>query len=154
MTVREYLSQGYRLEQDIKLLIREIENLRAMATTISSPGFEKHYNPNHGTEAPFEKVLMEIEEGEQEQAEKLMKLIRFKKEIAGVINAVDDKDQRLVLHYRYICNWNWTQIADELGWDEKTIRRWHDKGIAKVVVPKNATVIETSHYRPKRWSGK
>lgn len=152
MTPKEYLSQGYRLEQDIKLLVREIESLRAAAATISSPGFEQHYNPNHATEAPFEKVMMEIEEMEKEQAEKLMALIRFKKEITDVINAVEEKDLRLVLHYRYICNWTWTRIGEELGWDEKTIRRWHNKALSKVRIPENPTVIERGQKVLRKWS--
>jgi hypothetical protein len=36
----------------------------------------------------------------------------------------------------------WTQIADTLGWDARTIKRWHNKAIAKIVIPENPTIID------------
>ena len=52
MTAKEYLNQAYRLEQRIRLLKDNIEETRALSGSISSPGFEQHYNPNRPTEAP------------------------------------------------------------------------------------------------------
>lgn len=57
MTVKEYLNQAYRLEQRIRLLKDNIEETRALSGSISSPGFEQHYNPNRPTEAPYVKTL-------------------------------------------------------------------------------------------------
>lgn len=151
MTPKEYLSQGYRLENYIKLQIREIEKLKEMAVSLSSPGLEEHYNPNRNTDAPYIKALEKIDELEKEHSDRLTELLDFKNEITEVISQIDDKDLRLVLHYRYICNWNWKRIGDELGWDEKTIRRWHDKALLKVRVPDNATVIGPLQHTPKRW---
>ena len=53
MTAKEYLNQAYRLEQRIRLLKDNIEETRALSGSISSPGFEQHYNPNRPTEAPY-----------------------------------------------------------------------------------------------------
>lgn len=142
MTVKEYLGQGYRLEQRIRLAKAEIEELREMTVSISSPGFEEHFNPNRSTEAPYEKVLCKIMEMEQEQAQMLHDLLVFKQELISVINTLDDKDERLVLHYRYICNTTWVQIGDHLGWDERTIRRWHNKAVGHLALPENATIID------------
>jgi DNA-directed RNA polymerase specialized sigma subunit len=50
-------------------------------------------------------------------------------------------DERLVLTYRYLKNYTWTRIGDELYADERTIRRWHDRALSHVVVPENPTVI-------------
>ena len=50
-------------------------------------------------------------------------------------------DERLVLTYRYIKNDTWGQIGEELYADERTIRRWHNRALAHVVVPDTPTSI-------------
>lgn len=142
MTVKEYLNQGYRLEHRIKLVQAEIAELREMSTSISSPGFGEHVNSSRNTDAPYERVLIKICGLEEKLAEALEKLLDFKMELTEVIDAVDDKDLRMVLHYRYLCNLTWVQIGDALGWDAKTIRRWHNKALPKVVLPEHPTIID------------
>ena len=46
MTAKEYLKQAYRLDHRINSDIAEMERLREMASNVSSPGFEEHYNPS------------------------------------------------------------------------------------------------------------
>ena len=43
MTVKEYLNQAYLLDQRIHSHTIECEELKAMAESISSPGFEEHF---------------------------------------------------------------------------------------------------------------
>lgn len=142
MTAKEYLNQGYRLEHRIKLHKTELEELRELSVSVSSPGFEEHYSATKNTDAPFEKVLFKIMEMEHEQAAMLEKLLTFKQELVSVINAVEDKDEQLVLHYRYICNRTWADIGDLLGWDERTIRRLHNRALSHVEIPKHPTILD------------
>ena len=44
ITPKEYLLQGYRLKERIRMHQSEIEELRSLATSVGSPGFEPHYN--------------------------------------------------------------------------------------------------------------
>ena len=141
MTPKTYLNQAYRLEQRIRLDTEELENLRTLAATVSSPGFEEHYNPNHPTDAPFVKTLNRIWEMEQKVKDELDLLLRLKKEIQSVIAKVDNTDERLILTYRYLKNYPWARIGDELYADERTIRRWHDRALSHVVVPENPVVL-------------
>ena len=46
MTAKEYLKQAYRLDHRINSDIAEMERLREMVSSVGSPGFEEHYNPN------------------------------------------------------------------------------------------------------------
>lgn len=142
MTVKEYLGQGYRLEHRIKMHKTEIEEMRELSTSISSPGFEEHYNASKNVDAPFEKVLLKIMELEQMQADMLECLLCFKQELISVINAVPNKDERIVLYYRYVCNKTWVEIGETIGWDERTIRRWHNRAIGHVTLPENPTIID------------
>ncbi len=143
MTAKEYLSQGYRLEQRIKALGREIEELHLLSVSIPSSGFEEHYNASRNTDAPFVKVISKILDMEAKQADLLDRLISFKGELCRVIDSVQDCDEHLVLRYRYLSNMTWVEIGDELGWDERTIRRMHNRALAHVVLPEHPTIVDT-----------
>ena len=141
MTAREYLRQAYRLEQRIKLEKANIEELRELSTSVGSPGFEEHYNPNRSTDAPFVKVLERIAEMEEKSKKELALLLKLKDEMTEAINLLESQDERLVLKYRYLHNWTWGRIGDEIFADERTIRRWHDRALSHFTVPDNPTKI-------------
>ena len=135
MTAKEYLSRAYRLEQKIKVLTQELSELRELSMSISSLGFEEHYNTTRNTDAPFVHALEKIEEREKEIADKVVALLEIKKEISDTISTISNVDQRLVLHYRYVENRSWYRIGIEMSVDESTVRRWHNKALAQVKIP-------------------
>ena len=59
----------------------------------------------------------------------------------GVIEAVPDTDERMVLRYRYVHNLTWEQIGNEMNADARTIRRWHGNALLHVVLPENPDII-------------
>jgi DNA-directed RNA polymerase specialized sigma subunit len=69
--------------------------------------------------------------------------LKLKAEIHDVISEVPNVDERLVLTYRYGKNYTWTRIGEELHVDERTVRRWHNRALAHVVMPENPTDIES-----------
>lgn len=142
MTVKEYLSQSYRLEQRIELCRMEIEKLRELATSICPVGLEEHFNASRNTDAPFEKTMIKIVDMEEKERRMIDALLSFKEELKNIINAIESKDERLVMYYRYCNSMLWTQIADKLGCDARTVKRWHNKAIAKIVLPSNPTIID------------
>lgn len=141
MTSKAYLDQAYRLEQRVRLDKEELEDLRTLAASVGSPGFEEHYNPNHASEAPFVKTLERIWEMEKKVNDELCLLLQLKGEMQSVINQLDNMDERLVLTYKYLKNYTWMRIGDELAADERTIRRWHSRALSHVKVPENPTII-------------
>ena len=138
MTAEQYLSQAYRLDQRIQLEQSELDNLKTLAASVGSPGFDEHNNPNHPTDAPFVKTLERIWEMEQKISTELSQLILLKQEILKVLSKVNDVDERLVLTYRYLKNMSWSEISIELGVSDRTIRRWHERALTLVVVPESA----------------
>jgi RNA polymerase sigma factor (sigma-70 family) len=138
MTAEQYLSQAYRLDQRIQLEQSELDNLKTLAASVGSPGFDEHNNPNHPTDAPFVKTLERIWEMEQKISTELSQLILLKQEILKVLSKVNDVDERLVLTYRYLKNMSWSEISIELGVSDRTIRRWHERALTHVVVPESA----------------
>ena len=135
MTVKEYLRQAYRLDHRIDSDISEMERLREMACSIGAPGFEEHYDPNHPTEAPFIRALEKVWKLEEKINAEIDRLVDLKAQMRGVIEAVSDPDERMVLRYRYIHNMTWEKIGDVLHADRTTDYRWHNTAIRHVVLP-------------------
>jgi RNA polymerase sigma factor (sigma-70 family) len=138
MTAERYLSQAYRLDQRIQSDQTELDNLRTLAASVGSPGFDEHNNPNRPTDAPFVRTLERIWEMEQKISAELSQLIHLKQEILTVLAKIEDVDERLVLTYRYLRNMSWIEIGEELGVSDRTIRRWHERALTHVVVPESA----------------
>ena len=143
MTPKSYLNQAYRLEQRIRLDKEEIEQLQTLSVNVSSPSFEEHYNPNRNTEASFMKTLEKAWKYQDKVNDELDLLLKLKVEIHDVICEVSNVDERLVLTYRYGKNYTWARIGEELHVDERTVRRWHNRALAHVVMPENPTNIES-----------
>ncbi len=141
MTAKEYLKQAYRLDHRIDSDIAEMERLREMACSVGSPGFEEHHNPNRPTEAPFVRVLEKVWRMEEKINAEIDRLVDLKAQIRGVIEAVSDPNERMVLRYRYIHNMTWERIGDELHAGETSIRRWHASALSHVVLPENPITI-------------
>lgn len=141
MTAREYLGQAYRLENKIQILRRRIEELQEMRGSVSSPGFEEHYNASRNTDAPFVKTIEKIMEYEKKYEEKMRLLLDLKEQIRECIDKLDNPDEALVLEHRYIYNSSWVDIGSELYVDDRTVRRWHNKALSHFKVPDNPITI-------------
>lgn len=141
MTVKEYLKQAYRLDQRINSDLVEIEHLRKMASSISTPGFEEHFNPNPATEAPFVRCLEKIWELEKKIDAEVDTLVELKEQMRSVIEKATNPDEQMVLRYRYIHNKTWEQIGDEMFTDERTVRRWHGRALSRLTLPENPIII-------------
>ncbi len=143
MTVKEYLMQGYRLNNRIKIYQEEIERLRDLACSTRGISYDRERtNPNKNTKSPFEGLLMEAYEMEHELSEMLKALIMFKRELIEFVSLIENKDERLVVHYRYVDNLSFQEIGDILSADRHTVRRWHDRALASIQLPANPTVID------------
>lgn len=141
MTAKEYLSQAYFLDKRIDADIAEASALRRMASSIRSPSFEGHYDPNRSTEATFVRSLEKVWEMERKINDEIDRLVDLKAQICAVIDQVTDPRHRLILKYRYVHCWTWQRIGSELCADERTIRRWHGDALASVSLPENPIKI-------------
>ena len=100
LRAKEYLMQGYRLKERVRMHQNEIEELRSLSMSVGSPSLEPHYNPNRPTEAPFERLLCKIYDMEEEHTRMIEKLLTFKKEAVEAIRKITNQDERLILLYR------------------------------------------------------
>ena len=141
MTAKEYLRQAYRLDQKINSDLEEVAALREMASSVSSPQLSERVQTSRKGDAPFVRCLEKIIELEDKINKEIDLLVELKKEIRMVITTVEDTDERMVLKYRYVHNYTWEQIGNELHADARTVRRWHGKALLHVVLPENPTTV-------------
>ena len=127
MTAKEYLKQAYRLNERINSNMMELEELQQMVLTITAPRFGDKVQTSPNGEASFERTIDTYAD--------------LMHEVHTVISTVSDVEEQLVLKNRYINNMTWAAIGAEMNADESTIRRWHDRAIAHVVLPDNAIRI-------------
>ncbi len=136
MTARDYLSQAWYLDKKIRSDLQELEDLREMAGSVSSPGFGERVQTSAKHEAPFVGCIEKIMEMEKSIDAEVKAFMELKKEIRSVIDALESADEKLVLKYRYIHNMTWEQIGEELMIDPRTVRRRHSAALGHVVLPK------------------
>lgn len=141
MTAKEYLRQAYRLDQKISSDLEEVASLREMATSVSSLQLAERVQTSGNTDASFVRALEKIMNLEAQINKEIDLLMELKKEIRIVITTVEDTDERMVLKYRYVHNYTWEQIGNELHADARTVRRWHGKALQHVILPDNSITI-------------
>ena len=111
MTAKEYLNQARHLDALIHCRLREIDYWRDLSSSVSGSHFEEHLNPNRPTEAPFVRCLEKIDEIQRCVEEKVAYLVELKEEINTAIDKLEDRDEQLLLRYRYIDNCTWEEIS-------------------------------------------
>ncbi|MCC8044389.1 MAG: DUF1492 domain-containing protein [Clostridiales bacterium] len=141
MTAKEYLRQAYRLDQKINSDIAEAARLREIASSVSAPSLGERVQTPQSNEAPFVRRLEKVMLLEESINKEIDLYVDLKKQIRTVIDTVPDTDERLVLKFRYIHNYTWEQIGNELRADSRTVRRWHGNALTHVVMPENPIQI-------------
>lgn len=129
MTAKEYLNQARHLDALINCRLREIDYWRELSSSVSGSNFEPHYNPNKPTEAPFVRCLEKIDTIQRDVAEKIAYLVRLKGEINTAIDALEMRDEQLVLRYRYLDDCTWEEISRMLNVSLRTVHRIHGSAL-------------------------
>lgn len=135
MTAKEYLNQARHLDALIHCRLREIDYWRDLSSSVSGSSFEEHHNPNRPTEAPFVRCIEKIDEIQHSVEEKVAYLICLKEEINKAIDKLDNRDEQLLLRYRYLDNYTWEEIAAMLNVSIRSVHRIHGMALQHFSVP-------------------
>ncbi|GHU66038.1 hypothetical protein FACS1894184_03060 [Clostridia bacterium] len=133
MTAKEYLNQGYRLNQHINAKIDLKHSLRDMAckATGTLSNQPRSATPELQQMASTVDKIIDLE---AVICYEIDNLVELKKEIISVIREVDDMDQQTLLELRYLCFKQWEQIAVDLGYSIRRTFDLHDKALAGIVM--------------------
>lgn len=135
MTAHEYLSQYKTCERQLRFNFMQLENLKALTYSISSPSWGERVSGTRSTDPPFVKALERYWEQEEKISEEVTRLNSLKAEIQSTIEQVSNADERFVLLYRYIQNLTWEDISLELHLSVSSVRRFCKSGLTHIVVP-------------------
>lgn len=124
MTAKEYLQQAYIIDRRIKL---DTEKLAAARSALY--GKTARYDSDGSKPVPqgngTESAVLRVLELEERLDREIDELTAKRQEIEQAINAVPDDVQREVLTRRYLLYQKWYEIAAEMNYSGRHIRRLH-----------------------------
>lgn len=129
MTTKEFLNQPFELQRLIKIKEKRIQCYRELASCPTSPSFEPHYAATRNTKAPFERYLEKINVLEEELINDYAKLEYLKHEVDVAIDGMEDPIEELVLRYRYSKLMKIGDIAREMNYSHRWIKRVHARAL-------------------------
>ncbi len=132
--VKEYLSQAFHIDKQLKSKLEQLSVLRELATTTTQPLSDMPGSPNRNIDR-MEKAIIKIMDMEKEISEEVDALLDLKNEIAQCIKAVDDIDCQLILEFRYLCFMSWEDIAAEMNFTVRNVHILHGKALKMIEVP-------------------
>ncbi|MEG1945291.1 MAG: DUF1492 domain-containing protein [Oscillospiraceae bacterium] len=130
ISAKQYLKQAYRCNELLKNNLTEVENLRAMSTSITSPDLSKErVNCTHSNDAPFEKAVVKLVDLERIVEDEMNQLLDLKSDIRKTVNQLEDVKGVLVLRYRYLEFMTWEAIAEKMTYSIRQIHRIHEAAL-------------------------
>ena len=134
MTIKEYLSQAYRLDQRINSKIEQLKRWQDLATKATST-LSKTSSCSYENSHKMEDNMVKIIDLKNEINNDIDRLIDLKKDIIALINGVNEQEYQTLLELRYLCFKKWKQIALDMGYDVSWIHRLHNKALKKLKAP-------------------
>ena len=135
MTSKEYLRQAYRLNELIDSDAEELERLRDLSFKIAGGDYGERVISSGRIEPSFVRYIDEIDEMERKIHAELCELVLLKRNITQAINRMENREERLVLTYRYLSNKTWEQISSILSVSIRTVHRIHKSALNHFSVP-------------------
>ena len=132
---KEFLRQAYRLNELINSDLEELQNLRELSRSISSPVFEEKISGTKSTDPPFVRYVGKIIDLEKQMQQEVDRLVKLKSDIREAINQMQNVDEKLLLRYRYINFLNWEEICVNLNVSIRTVHRLHSSALQHLKVP-------------------
>jgi len=136
VTAKEFLKQAYRLNELINSDLEELQNLRDLSRSVSSPILEEKNMGTKSNAAPFEKHVVKIVELEKQIQQEVERLVTLKTDIRDAINQMENVDEKLLLRYRYINFLSWEEICVNLNVSIRTVHRLHSSALQHLKIPK------------------
>ena len=125
MTAKEYLSQAYLLEQQIRSKMEQIESLKSLASYVSMD-FSREPVSHTRNVSSMQDTVLKIMELNQELDAQIDALVDKKIEITRIIAQIQRADYRLILEKRYISFYTWEEIATDLRYSVRNVQRMHN----------------------------
>ena len=127
MDVKKFLGQAVELDARIDSHVKELDQYRQLAMTISSSRLEEHVSHSAPTEAPFAKWVERLVDKEREVDREIDRLVALKVEIDSFIDRIENPKWQRILRSRYVMCRTWADIVMEMDCSLRHIQRVHKK---------------------------
>lgn len=136
MNVKQYLKKAYKLNELIQCNKQELDDLRELASSVPGIDYAKdRVQTSPSSDAGFTNIVYKIIELENAINADIERMLSLKLEIRNVISNVQDNEERLILHKRYLNFETWEEICDSLGLSLRTVQRIHTSALNNVNIP-------------------
>ena len=124
----ELFNKARLLDMEIDTLIEESQSIRDMATRVTStindiPGAPLKNNDR------FQDTMVSLIDYEYKINSRIDELVNLKQEINDIINKLPRLEHRIVLTKRYLQRKRWEQIAIEMKYEERQVRRFKTEAL-------------------------
>ncbi len=128
---KEYLKQARGLDEVIRCNQQELEELKALSTSITGTDLERVSVKNSlsSHDAHFTQVVEQIEEMEKKIKNDTFRILSLKDEIRANIQAIKKYEERSVLQNKYLLGLSWEEVSEELNVSIATVYRVHDAAL-------------------------
>lgn len=134
MTNKAYLSQARHLDTRIKSKLQQVDSLNELATNCSMilTGMPRNSSASNSRMA---EAITKIVDLQNEINRDIDKLVELKREIMGVIKAVQNPDFQTILEKRYLCFLSWEKIAVDMDYDLRYVHKLHTQALEACKIP-------------------
>ena len=129
MNAKEYLSQIRNLSEAIRKDILEKDTWMSLAMSLSADPMAEKNNPNHGTHAPYERCIENVQELEERIAKRQAALSELKLKVASEIQQLEEQEDIILLTMRYIALMKWGEIGEKFDRSESSVMKKHGKAL-------------------------
>lgn len=129
MTAKEYLSQAFYMNRQIKAKERRLEWLREIAPGPSMRFSQEEKSKGDPRSSLVENAALKVVELEEEIASDILDLVRVMKEISSTISRVDSMECRTILEMRYLSFMEWDEIISRMGYSRSYVFRLHGEAL-------------------------
>ena len=129
MTAKEYLSQAFYMNRQIKAKERRLEWLREIAPGPSMRFSQEEKSKGDPRSSLVENAALKVVELEEEIASDILELVRVMKDIASAISRVDSMECRTILEMRYLSFMEWDEIISRMGYSRSYVFRLHGEAL-------------------------
>ena len=129
MTAKEYLSQAFYMNRQIKAKERRLEWLREIAPGPSMRFSQEEKAKGDPRSSLVEEAALKVVELEEEIASDILELVRVMKDIASAISRVDSMECRTILEMRYLSFMEWDEIISRMGYSRSYVFRLHGEAL-------------------------
>jgi len=124
----ELFNKARLLDMEIDTLIEESQSIRDMATRVTSTINDMPGAPLKNNDR-FQDTMISLIDYERKINSRIDELVNLKQEINDVIGKLPRLEHRIVLAKRYLQRKRWEQIAVEMKYEERQVRRFKTEAL-------------------------